>query len=156
MGIGQSARPGLFAASKPRTGLAQLGVLAFVGVLVAGFVTRWILPALPPGVIRSAPHQLLPVTWLPALASMNRIRWAIWAAALLALATLALRHADIWDNDLANLSPLASPSKTLDEQLRKDLGAPDVRYVLIIEGSSKEEVLQRSESAELPLRRLVA
>lgn len=137
------------------TGLAQLGVLAFVGVLVAGFVTRWILPALPPGVIRSAPHQLLPVTWLPALASVSRIRWTIWVAALLALATLAVRHEDIWDNDLANLSPIASPSKTLDEQLRKDLGAPDVRYVLIVEGSSKEEVLQRSESAELPLRRLV-
>jgi len=92
---------------------------------------------------------------LPALASVNRIRWTIWVAALLALATLAVRHEDIWDNDLANLSPIASPSKTLDEQLRKDLGAPDVRYVLIVEGSSKEEVLQRSESAELPLRRLV-
>lgn len=137
------------------TGLAQLGMLAFVGVLVAGFVTRWILPALPPGVIRSTPHQLLPVTWLPALASVNRIRWVVWVAAVLALATLALRHEEVWDNDLANLSPVSAPSKALDEQLRKDLGAPDVRYVAIIEGSDKEEVLQRSEAAELPLRRLV-
>ena len=137
------------------TGLSQLGVLAFVGVLVAGFVTRWILPALPPGVIRSAPHQLLPVKWLSGLTSLNRVRWIIWVAAVLALTTLALRHDDIWDNDLANLSPIAASSKTLDEQLRKDLGAPDVRYVLIIDGTSKEEVLQRSESAEVLLRGLV-
>lgn len=137
------------------TGLSQLGVLAFVGVLVAGFVTRWILPSLPPGVIRSTPHQLLPVKWLPVLASLNRLRWLIWIAAFLALVTMTLRHEDIWDNDLANLSPISSPSKTLDEQLRKDLGAPDVRYVLIIDGTSREEVLQRSESAELLLRRLV-
>ncbi|GAB1722407.1 MAG: MMPL family transporter [Nitrospira sp. CR1.1] len=137
------------------TGLSQLGVLASVGILVAGFVTRWILPALPPGVIRSTPHQLLPVQWLPAPAVLNRVRWIVWVAAFLALATMTLRQEDIWDNDLANLSPISSPSKTLDEQLRKDLGAPDVRYVLIIDGTSKEEVLQRSESAEQLLRRLV-
>jgi predicted exporter len=137
------------------TGLSQLGVLAFVGVLVAGFVTRWILPALPPGVIRSTPHQVLPVTWLPALVSLHRARWIMWVAAALALATLTLRHDVIWDNDLANLSPIASPSKSLDERLRKDLGAPDVRYVMTIEGANKEEVLQRSEEAESLLRRLV-
>lgn len=137
------------------TGLSQLGVLAFVGVLVAGFVTRWILPALPPGVIRSTPHQVLPVTWLPVLISLHRTRWIMWVAAALALATLTLRHDVIWDNDLANLSPIASPSKSLDERLRKDLGAPDVRYVVTIEGANKEEVLQRSEEAESLLRRLM-
>src|SRR5260221_7951024 len=30
-------------------GLSQLGVLSMVGVLSAGLVTRWVLPALPPG-----------------------------------------------------------------------------------------------------------
>ena len=45
------------------TGLSQLGVLAFVGVLVAGFVTRWILPALAPRMMRTAPHQILPLNW---------------------------------------------------------------------------------------------
>lgn len=137
------------------TGLSQLGVLAFVGVLVAGLVTHWILPALAPGVIRSAPHQILPLHWMSSLTSLSRARWMIWVLAFLALATLTVRHEQIWDNDLANLSPISPSSKALDEQLRNDLGAPDVRYVLIIDGTSKEEVLQRSESAAPLLRRLV-
>lgn len=137
------------------TGLSQLGVLAFVGVLVAGMVTRWILPALAPRIVRTTPHPIMPLKWLSLFASLGRARWAVWLAALVALSTLTFRHQDIWDDDLANLSPVASSSKTLDEQMRQDLGAPDVRYLLIIEGTSKEEVLQRSESAELLLRRLV-
>ena len=73
----------------------------------------------------------------------------VWLLAFLAIATLAFRHQDIWDNDLANLSPISQSSKALDEQLRNDLGAPDVRYLLAIRGASQEEVLQRSESAAL-------
>ncbi len=137
------------------TGLSQLGVLAFVGVLVAGIVTRWILPALAPRIVRTAPHEILPLNWTTLSVSMGPVRWVLWLTAFLALATLTVRHQDIWDNDLANLSPISSSSKTLDEQLRKDLGAPDVRYLLVINGSNKEQVLQRSESAALLLRRLV-
>ena len=137
------------------TGLSQLGVLAFVGVLVAGLVTRWILPALAPRMMRTPPHQILPLNWTVVFASVGRVRWIVWLLALLAIAALAARHQDIWDNDLANLSPISASSKALDEQLRKDLGAPDVRYLLIISGASQEEVLQRSESASLLLRRLV-
>ncbi|MGZ8393481.1 MAG: MMPL family transporter [Nitrospira sp.] len=137
------------------TGLSQLGVLAFVGVLVAGLVTRWILPALAPRMMRTAPHQIVPLNWTALSASVGHARWIVWLLALLAIATLAVRHQDIWDNDLANLSPISPSSKSLDEQLRKDLGAPDVRYLLVINGASQEEVLQRSESAALALRRLV-
>ena len=137
------------------TGLSQLGVLAFVGVLVAGLVTRWILPALAPRMMRTAPHQILPLNWTSLFASMGHARRMVWLLAFLALGTLAFRHQDIWDNDLANLSPISQSSKALDEQLRKDLGAPDVRYLLVIRGTSQEEVLQRSESAALLLRRLV-
>lgn len=137
------------------TGLSQLGVLAFVGVLVAGLVTRWILPALAPRMMRTAPHQILPVKWAALSASMGGARWMLWLLAFAALATVAVRHQDIWDNDLANLSPISPSSKALDEQLRKNLGAPDVRYLLVINGASKEEVLQRSESTAPLLRRMV-
>jgi predicted exporter len=137
------------------TGLSQLGVLAFVGVLVAGLVTRWILPALAPRIVRTAPHEILPLNWTALSASMSSGRWILWLMALLAFTTLAVRHQDMWDNDLANLSPISPSAKALDEQLRKDLGAPDVRYLLVINGASKEEVLQRSESAAVLLRRLV-
>ncbi len=137
------------------TGLAQLGMLAFVGVLVAGLVTRWILPALAPRIMRTAPHQILPLAWIARVASLGRFRWIVWVMVCLAIAALTVRHEHVWDNDLANLSPISSSAKALDEQMRKDLGAPDVRYLLVIDGTSREDVLQRSESAAHLLRRLV-
>jgi predicted exporter len=137
------------------TGLAQLGVLAFVGVLAAGLVTRWVLPALAGRTVPTAPHQILPLRWLGLFPSLSRARSLLWLLALLAVGTLAVRHQDVWDNDLANLSPISSSARTLDEQLRKDLGAPDVRYLLAIQGASKEQALERSEDATLLLRRLV-
>ena len=70
------------------------------------------------------------------------------------MVALAIRYQDIWDNDLANLSPVSQSAKALDEQLRTELGAPDVRYLLVIRGDSQEEVLRRSESAAALLRRL--
>ncbi|MEP7152233.1 MAG: MMPL family transporter, partial [Nitrospira sp.] len=73
------------------TGLSQLGVLAFVGVLVAGLVTRWILPALAPRMMRTAPHQIVPLNWTALSASVGRARWIVWLLALLAIATLAVR-----------------------------------------------------------------
>ncbi len=137
------------------TGLSQLGVLAFVGVLVAGLVTRWIVPALAPQIVRAAPHQILPSLWGERLGALSRMRGLLWLITLLSLATLGVRHQNIWDNDLANLSPISSSAKLLDEQMRSDLGAPDVRYLLVLHGASQEEVLQRSESAAPLLRRWV-
>jgi predicted exporter len=137
------------------TGLAQLGVLAFVGVLMAGLVTRWVLPALAPRIVRTAPHQIVPLKWLGLFPSLSRARWLLWVTALVSVGTLTVRHQDVWDDDLANLSPISSSARTLDEQLRKDLGAPDVRYLLAIQGATKEQALERSEDATLLLRRMV-
>ena len=65
------------------------------------------------GVIRSAPHQLLPVTWLAARSGIGESHSLDhMGGGPAGPAHLAVRHEDIWDNDLANLSPIASPSKT--------------------------------------------
>lgn len=137
------------------TGLSQLGVLSVAGVLVAGFVTRWIVPALAPPVMRTAPHHILPPNWTRQLTSLSRVGWIVWLLVGGAILTLAIHHDRIWDNDLANLSPISQSAKALDEQLRKDVGAPDVRYLLVISGATQEDVLQSSESALPLLRRLV-
>ena len=87
------------------TGLSQLGVSRVVGVLAAGFVTRWILPALAPRPVKTLPHQIMPLDW------SRRCRHCVaphgssgyWLIG--AVIALAVRHQDIWDNDLANLSP---------------------------------------------------
>ena len=136
------------------TGLSQLGVLSVVGVLSAGFVTRWILPALASRPVKTPPRQILPLNWSLPLQALRPAAWIVWVLAIGAVVALAIRYQNIWDNDLANLSPVSQSAKALDEQLRTEVGAPDVRYLLVIRGDSQEEVLRRSESAAALLRRL--
>jgi predicted exporter len=138
-------------------GLAQLGVLTIAGAVAAGLATAWLLPAVvPPSAIRlkspGLPRLLPPMP-----------RAAAWIAAALvaaALAFIAVRHDRLWDEDLANLTPIPEAAKTLDQQLRAELGAPDLRYLLVARASEqeagREAALQKSEAAETWLQQQVA
>lgn len=137
------------------TGLSQLGVLIVIGVLTAGLVTRWIVPAFAPRP-RAVPASHFPyVDWNRPLRWMSRGRRFVWLGMAAAVFVLATSPAPIWDDDLARLSPVSQSAKALDEQLRRELGAPDVRYLLVMNGDSRDKVLAASESAEPLLRRLV-
>jgi predicted exporter len=137
------------------TGLSQLGVLIVVGVLAAGLVTRWVLPvfASPPKTVPSShfPH----LDWSRPLRWASRGRWFVWLGVAGALSFFAMSPGSIWDDDLAHLSPVSQSAKALDEQLRTELGAPDVRFLLVMEADSRDRVLALSESAEALLRRLI-
>jgi len=123
--------------------LAQLGLLALVGLLTAAFVTRWVLPF--------CIHQgFAPrVTW-PGL--IERIdlsaKGRVVMPVVLVLATLALIWSDtpLWQQDLGSLSPLSEDKKRLDQRLRQELGAPDVRDLLVVEGSTIEDLLEKAET----------
>ncbi len=125
-------------------GLSQLGVLSMVGVLSAGLVTRWVLPALAPG--RGAPPpRTLPFSLVRAGLAMQRAAWIAWVLLAAALAFVVLRHERIWDDDLAHLSPLPESSRELYQRLSADLRAPDVRYLLISTAASREAALEQGE-----------
>jgi predicted exporter len=134
-------------------GLAQLGVLTIAGVAAAGLATAWLLPALvPPSAIR------LKTPGLPRLLPAAP-RAAAWAAAVLVLASgafIASRHDRLWDDDLANLSPIPEAAKALDQRLRGELGAPDVRYLLVARAAARDAALEKSEAAEAWLREQAA
>lgn len=143
------------------TGLSQLGLLSLTGVLVAGLVTRWVLPALAPRTPPLAKRQALPVDWTRALRVPVRGAWRTGTvlallAASVALAAAAVREGRLWDHDLANLSPVSDAAKALDRQMRAELGAPDVRYLVAIEAASREEALRRSEAVAPVLSGLAA
>ncbi|HSD41270.1 MAG TPA: hypothetical protein VLD36_05330 [Burkholderiales bacterium] len=140
------------------TGLAQLGLLTFAGALAAGVVTRYGLPALVPGRwSRTDPPPVLAPAALGRLARAVRKLAALVPVALLAgAAVLALRHATLWENDLANLNPIPEAEKARDGEMRDALGAPDVRNLLVVAGASREAVLQRFEELEPALAQLVA
>jgi predicted exporter len=135
-------------------GLSQLGVLSMTGVLSAGLVTRWVLPALAPGTLSEAPRAL-PFSLVRVGLAMRRAAWLAWALLAVALAFIALRHDRIWDDDLAHLSPLPQSVRDLDQQLRAELRAPDVRFLLIVAAPSREAALAASEQAAVVLQEAV-
>ena len=114
------------------TGLAQLGLLLMTGVLVAGLVTRFVLPEIMP----ARPVPMAGVSALLAWTVMTRwqrpIRWAAWGLAVLAVAAIMVRSGTLWDDDIGNLNPISEADRQIDQQLRAELKAPDVRAVIVI------------------------
>ena len=116
------------------TGFAQLGLFTIVGLLVALAVTRFVLPALLPA---QSPFRGATVFAVPLLALMRQARlprFVVLALTLLAAIALVLHKGRYWENELASMSPLPAAQKSLDEQLRRETGAPDVRYFLVVAG----------------------
>jgi predicted exporter len=133
--------------------LAQLGLFAVAGLIAAALVTRWVLPlCVPPAFTpRAVPRGIVPT-----LAQLSKARWLVPAAAILATFALLWSDTPLWQTDLASLSPVSEAGKRLDQQLRGELGAPDVRDLLVIEGPAAEDVLQRGEAVMAQLEQLRA
>jgi predicted exporter len=133
-------------------GLAQLGVLTIVGVAVAGLSTRWVLPEITPASAVSRKIQAFPLQMRREGAIARSGSWIATAGVAAALGVIAWQHDRLWDDDLANLSPLSESAKELDRALRSELGAPDVRYLVIARGTDRETTLAASERAGAWLR----
>jgi predicted exporter len=137
------------------TGFAQLGLFTIVGLLVALAVTRFVLPALLP---RQSPFRGATVFAVPLLALMRHAgaaRFAVLALTVLAAIALVMHKGRYWENELASMSPLPAAQKSLDEQLRRETGAPDVRYFLVVQGADEQHALAASEAAAERLQPLV-
>ena len=132
-------------------GLAQLGLLTMVGVLGAGVVTAWVLPRWVPA--RWRPRPTAAPMQAP-FALSPRARTMLAAALAIALVALAATK-PWWDDDLANMNPLPAELKQRDRELRMALGAPDVRWMLLIEGTTREDVLQTGERLRPALEQAV-
>ena len=122
-------------------GLAQLGLYAIAGLVAAATTTRFVLPHLLPRNFRihdvSAIGARL-VRWTRRAASLR-----LPAAVLLlaACAVLVLDRARLWNDKISSLSPVSQADVALDTRLRADMGAPDVRYLVVVTGQSREQVL---------------
>jgi predicted exporter len=134
------------------TGLAQLGLFSIAGLIVAAAVTRGVLPAmLPQGYSAKTATALIPfVTGM--FRDARRFRYAAFAVIALAAGLLALERGPLWSDDLASLSPVARAEQELDQAMRRDLGAPDVRHLVVIRAGSEEAALEAAESVASDLR----
>ncbi len=134
-------------------GLAQLGLFSITGLVVAVAVTRWILPALlPPGFAAPAVAAFVPGT-MAAVRRAPALRYPLLLAVVLAAVVLAAQRGPLWSDDLASLSPVSRSDQLLDQQLRRDIGAPDIRYLVVIHAREEEAALQASEAIGATLRR---
>ncbi|MBX3701515.1 MAG: MMPL family transporter [Dokdonella sp.] len=143
-----------FASGVP--GLQQLALFTIAGLLAAGLATRHLLP-------RALPRRFRDVATLPGLARASallervpRLRWLPWLLALAGGVILWRAPGPLWQNDLAALTPVPAQWLARDAQLRAELGAPDVRYLLVLQGNDDEAVLALSERLQAPLEALVA
>ncbi len=127
------------------TGLEQLAVFTIAGLATAALSTRLLLPAL----IDPAPRDQAASPRLAALwrriDALPRPRWSLAVLAVIAGAVLAWAPGPFWQNDLAKLTPVPPDAMARDIRLRSELGAPDVRYVLALEGRDADTVLAASE-----------
>jgi len=133
-------------------GLSQLGLFAMVGLFTAACVTRWVLPHIVPTGFHARREGLHVAHWVDALTTA---RLVVPLVVVLAIGSFIWSDTPLWEQDIANLSPISTEKKERDQALRNELGVPDFRDLIVVEGSSEEEALQRSETLALALDPLV-
>jgi predicted exporter len=138
------------------TGLAQLGLFSIAGLVVAVSTTRWVLPLLLPQGFSVRASTRFSNALMSVVRQAPRARIMLFAAIAIAVVFLAVKRDELWNDSLASMSPVKKESLALDEQLRHDMGAPDVRYMLVLNGSDQESVLRQGETVAGAMHKLVA
>ncbi len=136
-------------------GLAQLGLYSIAGLIAAAAVTRFVLPQLLPAGFRIRDVSAIGARLSALLRHAARLRTPLIAAALLACVVVFLHRSALWNTELSSLSPVSHADQMTDARLRADMGAPDVRYMLVVSGRSREAVLRSAEKVGEQLTPLV-
>jgi len=137
-------------------GLAQLSVFTVAGLAVAGLTTRYLLPPLVPQRGRDAAGSALLGRLWNRVAGWPRPVWLGVALATLCVAVLWLSPHRLWNNELGGLTPVPRPLIERDVALRRELGAPDIRYLLLIQGDDAQAVLAREVALDPQLEAMVS
>ncbi|MES2579571.1 MAG: MMPL family transporter [Pseudomonadota bacterium] len=136
-------------------GLAQLGLYSTAGLIAAAAMTRYVLPnLLPKGFqIQNLSNAGLKLSGYAQLA--RRLRWPAIGLIVASTVIVYQHHDHLWNTELTALSPVSAADQALDKRLRAGMGAPDVRYMVIVSGDSQETVLVATEKVSVALQPLV-
>ena len=137
-------------------GLAQLGLYALSGVLVAALATRFVLPPLVGEPIHVTLPARAPMLLGAALRALRALRWPAVLLALLALGYLTVQRDRLWLPDLSALSTVSAEDAERDARLRADIAAPDARYLAVVLAPDREAALRAAERAGARLDQLAA
>ena len=133
-------------------GLMQLGLMSIVGIAVAASFARFCLPDVLRPLDPSRLVRFAPLARFSMRAPRLRIALIVIGAASAIL--LVARGDRLWNDQLAAISPLARGSGELDARLRSDTGLGDLRFVLAVEGATRDEAIARAEALHEPLNTL--
>ncbi|MBB2926970.1 MMPL family transporter [Paraburkholderia silvatlantica] len=136
-------------------GLVQLGLYSIAGLVSAALVTRFVLPQLCGGAVAIRDVSRIGAALARLAQAAPRLRWPLAALVLAAVAALWLHRGDLWSHELSSLSPVPAASQALDTRLRADVGAPDVRYLVVIPAASEQAALEGAEKVGAQLQPLV-
>jgi predicted exporter len=114
-------------------GFAQLGLFSMTGLIVAAGVTRFVLPHLMPENFFAAGAAPISLPLRGVIMRRHRLRWLVAAALLAGGVSLVAHRGGLWDDNLADLSPIPPADQALDQTLRHDLGVPDSRFFAVFE-----------------------
>ncbi len=126
-------------------GLSQLGLFSIAGIVSAAIVTRWLLPGLLPTNFQVRNTTALGNRLARMIDRSRRLRVPALALAAAAVAVLLLRGPHLFNAELLSLSPVPIAAQRLDSRLRVDMGAPDVRFLIVLRGRDAQDALQRCE-----------
>ncbi|RQT48617.1 MMPL family transporter [Burkholderia cepacia] len=136
-------------------GLVQLGLYSIVGLTAAALVTRFVLPHLRGEHVAIRDVSRIGAVLARAADAAPRLRWPLAVLVIAAGATLVLHRDGLWSRELAALSPVPAQAQALDARLRTDVGAPDVRYLVVIAAPTEQAALERAERVAAQLQPLV-
>jgi predicted exporter len=136
-------------------GLAQLGLYSIAGLLTAAAVTRYVLPQLTPAGFRIDAIGPVGRRLEGVVARLAPWRWSVALLALAAAVVLVSHRHQVWNTGLSGLSPVPAEAQALDQSLRADLGAPDLRYLVVVSAPEREAALTAAERIAAHLQPLV-
>ncbi|OCS44760.1 MMPL family transporter [Ralstonia pickettii] len=136
-------------------GLVQLGLYSIVGLVTAALVTRYVLPHLRGEEVALRDVSRLGAWLTRATSAAPRLRWLLAAVLVGACVALAMHRDGLWSRELSALSPVPAKGQALDASLRADVGAPDVRYLVVIPAATEQAALEGAEKIAAQLQPLV-
>jgi predicted exporter len=134
-------------------GLQQLGVFSVAGLIAAVLTARYLLPHLVPNgfEIRASGFG----GWLAKVTrGLPRYRTFVNIALVVTVAAAFLLPKKSTESGLGGVSPISVAEQKVDETLRGQLGAPDLRYLVIAQATTLENALVLAERASEAMQQL--
>jgi predicted exporter len=136
-------------------GFAQLGIFTIVGLAVAVMVTRFVLPNLLRANFAGTRNTGFAPALLGIVQKAGRLRPYLLIALVAAVLVIGSRWNDLWQDQLSSISPIPAADQQMDRSLRRDIGAPDVRHLIVVTAPDDEALLQACERIDAALQPLI-